>query len=165
MAFEAGGRTVVAAERIPRGEPQPRKPRRRRISRRRFYRRVIGTLVVAAVLIVATGPTLRYLGYLPRHRGQVTMRWDLVQLSPDRRSVEIRVDQCGAEYNGTKVKRVGVNVRLTVSVYNDVDGKLACVPFDRMPAHVVHFGFTLPADGRVLPSGCPKAACADPGAS
>lgn len=43
------------------------------------------------------GPTMRLLGYWPRHRAELTMEWDVVRISPDRRLVVIRVNECGTE--------------------------------------------------------------------
>jgi hypothetical protein len=130
------------------------------LSRRRFWLRIAWGVFVVGLVAVGFGPSLRFLGYWPRHHPQVTMQWDIVRLAADRRSVEIRVDECGADYAGTTVTRVGDDVDLMVSTReDDDDGKVACVAFDRMPKHVVHFGFVLPPDGRVIASGCPKTEC------
>ena len=109
-------------------------------------------VVVAAIVVVGCAPTLRYLGYLPRPgRRESTTRWEVVTLSGDRRSAEIRVDTCHARFDGVTVTRVGHDVRLTVFVrQEDDEAKVSCAPLARMPAHSVAFGFVLPAAGRVL---------------
>jgi hypothetical protein len=141
--------------------PKPRKPRRRRLSRRRFWRRVAWSVFVVALVAAGTRPALHSISTLTRtHHSRVTMRWDVVRISGDRRSVVIRVDECGFEYAGTQVMRVGSNVRLAVMTHSD-DGASTCGRFDEMPMHVVHLGFALPASGRVLASGCPRDECGD----
>jgi hypothetical protein len=143
--------------------PKPRKPRRRRLSRRRFWRRVAWTILILALLAVGTRPALHSIGTLTRrHHSRVTMLWDVVRVAGDRRSVVIRVDECGVDYAGARVTRVGANVRLTVSTRPDRDPDSAtCGRFDEMPVHVVQLGFALPASGRVLASGCPVDECDD----
>jgi hypothetical protein len=145
--------------------PMPRKPRRRRLSRRRFWRRTAGGVLLVALVVVGFGPAMRLLGYWPRHSAEVTMNWDLVRISQDRRSVVIRVDECGVDYAGADVMRVGANVQLTVSTRADDDAaKISCTTFAHMPTHVVHLGFVLPTRGYVLASGCPETECGDAGA-
>ena len=138
----------------PVAQPLPRRPRRRRLSRRRFIRRTVGGVILAALLIVGFVPTLRYLGYLPRHgTREVTDAWQVVRLSSYRSSVQIRVDECGVEYDGADVARAGRDVRLIVYVRAVAGAHVAsCVPFERMPTHVVTLGFVLAKTGRVLPA-------------
>jgi hypothetical protein len=145
-----------------RAAPTPRKPRRRRLSRRRFRRRVAGGVLVVALLVVGTRPVLRTLGILSTSRHtQITMAWDVVRISSDRRAVVIRVDECGVTYAGAAVLRVGNDVQLMVSTRKDDDDKIACPTFAHMPTHVVHFGFALQPTGHVLASGCPATECGD----
>ena len=143
--------------------PKPRKPRRRRLSRRRFRRRVAWCVLLLALVLIGTRPALHSLSRLTRHHSHITMRWDVVRISGDRRAIVIRVDECGVDYAGADVVRVGANVRLTVSTRpdGDSDGALTCGRFDEMPTHVVHLGFALPSSGHVLASGCPRDECDD----
>ena len=135
-----------------RGSRSRTRAMRRRRSRRRIIRRAVGGVLVAAIVVVGCAPTLRYLGYLPSSDGrESTARWEVVTLSGDRRSAEIRVDICDARFDGVTVTRVGPDARLTVFVLRDHDAaKVSCAPLARMPAHLVAFGFTLPVTGRVL---------------
>jgi hypothetical protein len=138
------------------------------LSRRRFWRRVAWSVLLAALLLIGIRPAAHTLHHLTTsHRSRVTMDWDVVRISSDRRAVVIRVDECGFDYSGTQVARVGADVRLTVSTRTDEsdDDTLTCGRFDEMPMHVVHLGFALPASGRVLASGCPKLECGDDGAT
>jgi hypothetical protein len=114
------------------------------------------------LLAFGTLPTLRFFGLLSDDAPNVTTQWDVVRVAPDRRSAVIRVDECAGGYDNTTVMRVGENVRLLVTVDDDVEGSVDCVPFDQMPTHIVNFGFTLPANGHVIASGCPKVECGDP---
>jgi len=116
-------------------------------------------------LFFAGPPMLRFFGLVATEKAQVTTQWDVVRVARDRRSVVIRVDECGGDYDSATVMRVGANVRLTVTVNSDVSGPVDCVPFGQMPTHVVHLGFTLPAGGHVVPSGCPKLECGEPNRS
>jgi len=139
--------------------PTPRKPRRRRLSRRRFWRRVAWGVFLFGLLLIGTAPALRSLGYLSTAKhAQVTMEWDVVRVASDRQSVLIRVDECGSDYVGTRVARVGADVRFTVLLRPDdaANDLTVCGTFLEMPIHVVHLGFALPPDGRVLASGCPR---------
>jgi hypothetical protein len=147
--------------------PKPRKPRRRRLSRRRFWRRIAWAVFFLVLVVVGTRPAYHSIRTLTRtHHSHVTHRWDVVQLADDRRSVVIRVDECGVDYAGTRVTRVGSNVRLIVSTRPDRDdGATTCGRFDEMPVHLVRFGFALPASGHVLASGCPRDECGDEGAT
>jgi len=148
-----------------RAVPTPRKPRRRRLSRRRFWRRVGAGALLAALVLIGAPPALHSLRHLASDRElQVTMHWDVVRISSDRRAVVIRVDECGSDYAGTQVSRIGSNVQLTVSTVAEHGvGALTCGSFAEMPTHVVHLGFALPHSGRVLASGCPKTECDDDG--
>lgn len=125
---------------------------RRRRSRRRVIRRTVVGVLAAAIAVVGCAPTLRYLGYLPRTGGrESTTRWEVVTLSGDRRSAEIRVDTCHARFDGVTVTRVGHDVRLTVFVRRESGAeKVSCAPLARMPSHSVAFGFALPVAGRIL---------------
>jgi hypothetical protein len=118
---------------------------------------VVGGVVLAVLVVVGGAPTLRFMGLLPHHARRFPVaQWEVVSLSADRRSVQIRVDECGAVYDGTLATKVGHNVRLTVYERDDNErGEPAClnIPFDRMPTHIVMLGFMLPKSGHVLRAG------------
>jgi hypothetical protein len=152
------GETVGSPDRY-----RGRDPRRTRT----IVQCIVGFLVVSAIVVVGCAPTLRFLGYLPkRGKAEVTNDWQVVSIAADRRSAIIRVETCAARVDAVRVTPVGTNVRLMVIERKEaVPNPLLvdCVAFSMMPTRVVNFGFTLPAGGHVLASGCPTYVCSVPG--
>jgi hypothetical protein len=128
--------------------------------------RVVAGLLVGGVVVVGCAPALSWIGLVhPLGKREVTTEWQVVSIAADRRSTVIRVGACAEQYSGTDVSRVGRNVRLTVfrrKEYVAHPQTLDCVAFWMMPTQTVDFGFTLPADGHVIDSGCAAAVCARP---
>ena len=126
-----------------------------------MIRRIVVGIVLIAVAIVGFMPTMRYFGLVSASDNvAMTNEWKVVRVNHDRHSVVIRVWSCGARFDGVDVMSEGRNVALAVFVRKqEVSGAIDCAAFDSMPTYVVKLDSALPADGRVLESGCPTSLC------
>jgi hypothetical protein len=122
-------------------------------------RRTLGYVALACIVVFGLVRCAEWV-WLPHYGRRVVIGvWNVVAIAPDRRSAVIRVEMCAAKYSGTKVDRVGRDVRFTVYQRLEPGVQAACVDFDGMPTFTVKLGAPLAGAGRIL-GGCARNHCA-----